>query len=123
MKEAAKKRPQDPDPTPGSGDIVWLDFNPSSGHEQRGGRPALVVTPASYNRASGLCFVLPITSHGKGYPFEVPLPPDLETSGFVLADQGRTVDWKARNASLTEKVPPDTLHKIRHLLKILFVLE
>jgi len=121
--ESAKEKPQGPEPVPDSGDIVWLDFTPASGHEQHGRRPALVVTPTTYNRASGLCFVLPVTSRGKGYPFEVALPPDLETSGFILADQGRTVDWKARNASLTEKVPPDTLQKVRHLLKVLFVLE
>ena len=129
--ESAKEKPQGSFPVPDSGDIIWLDFNPASGHEQHGSRPALVVTPTAYNRASGLCFVLPITSRGKGYPFEVALPSHLETSGFVpqgqrgfvLADQGRTVDWKARNASLTEKIPPDTLQKVRHLLKALFVLE
>ena len=129
--ESLNDKPHNPDPVPDSGDIVWLDFTPASGHEQHGRRPALVVTPTAYNRASGLCFVLPITSRGKDYPFEVALPLDLETSGFVpqgqrgfvLADQGRTVDWKTRNASLTEKVPPDTLQKVRHLLKVLFVLE
>ncbi len=121
--KSVKDKPHNLDPVPDSGDIVWLDFTPASGHEQHGRRPALVVTPTAYNRASGLCFVLPVTSRGKGYPFEVALPSHLETSGFVLADQGRTVDWKARNASLTEKISPDTLHKVRHLLKVLFVLE
>ncbi|MDO9509490.1 MAG: endoribonuclease MazF [Thermovirgaceae bacterium] len=123
MTESAKEKPQGPVPVPDSGDIVWLDLNPASGHEQHGRRPALVVTPTAYNRASGLCFVLPITSREKGYPFEVSLPSHLETRGFVLADQGRTVDWSARNSSLTEKVPPDTLQKVRHLLKVLLVLE
>lgn len=129
--ESAKEKPHNPVPVPDSGDIVWLDFTPASGHEQNGRRPALVITPTAYNRASGLCFVLPVTSRGKGYPFEVELPPNLETSGFVpqgqrgfvLADQCKTVDWKTRNVSLTEKVPSDTLHKVRHLLKVLFVLE
>lgn len=107
---------------PDSGDIVWLDFSPSSGHEQRGRRPGLVITPLSYNQASGLCFVLPITSREKGYPFEVVLPPELETRGVILTDQGRTIDWVARKASVEEKVSIDTLQRVKQFLKVLFQL-
>ena len=59
---------------PAAGDLIWLSLNPQAGHEQAGRRPALVLSPASYNRAAGLALVCPITSRVKGYPFEVALP-------------------------------------------------
>ena len=57
---------------PDTGEIIWMDFDPQAGREQRKRRPALVLTDSKYNRASGLCVVCPITSARKGYPFEVP---------------------------------------------------
>jgi len=108
---------------PDSGDIVWLNFSPVSGHEQRGKRPALVITPLVYNRASGLCFVLPVTSREKGYPFEVSLPEGTKITGVVLVDQGRTVDWKARKAEKIESVPLETMKRVKVLLKTLFGIE
>lgn len=72
---------------PSRGDVVWLSFSPQAGHEQAGRRPALVVSPASYNRKVGLALLCPITSQVKGYPFEVSLPAGLEVSGVVLSDQ------------------------------------
>ncbi|NET54076.1 MAG: mRNA-degrading endonuclease, partial [Merismopedia sp. SIO2A8] len=73
--------------TPGRGDIVYLDFDPTKGHEQRGLRPALVVSPRSYNAKSSLALFMPITRQQKGYPFEVLLPSSLQIQGVVLADQ------------------------------------
>jgi mRNA interferase MazF len=83
---------------PARGDLVWLEFNPQAGHEQAGRRPALVISPLSYNRKVGLALCCPITSHVKGYPFEVVLPEGLRVSGAVLSDQVRSVDWRARHA-------------------------
>jgi len=108
---------------PDSGDIVWLNFNPVSGHEQKGKRPALVITPLAYNRASGLCFVLPVTSKEKGYPFEVSLPEGTKITGVVLVDQGRTVDWKARKAEKIDSVPVETMKRVKVLLKTLLGIE
>src|SRR6056297_1888295 len=108
---------------PDSGDIVWLNFNPVSGHEQKGKRPALVITPLAYNRASGLCFVLPVTSKEKGYPFEVSLPEGTKITGVVLVDQGRTVDWKARKAEKIDSVPVETVKRVKVLLKTLLGIE
>ena len=108
---------------PDSGDIVWLNFNPVSGHEQKGKRPALVITPLAYNRASGLCFVLPVTSKEKGYPFEVSLPEGTKITGVVLVDQGRTVDWKARKAEKIESLPVETVKRVKVLLKTLLGIE
>jgi mRNA interferase MazF len=90
---------------PDRGDIVKLSFDPRSGHEQAGWRPALVISPVAYNRASSLALFCPITSRAKGYPFEVPLPPGLVVSGVVLADQVRSLDWKARSATRAGRAP------------------
>jgi mRNA interferase MazF len=90
---------------PDRGDIVRMSFDPQSGHEQARWRPALVISPAVYNRASSLALFCPITSRVKGYPFEVPLPPGLAVSGVVLADQVRSLDWKARSATLAGRAP------------------
>ena len=74
---------------PERGDLVKMSFDPQSGHEQAGWRPALVISPAPYNRASSLALVCPVTSRVRGYPFEVALPQGLDVGGVVLADQVR----------------------------------
>ena len=81
---------------PAAGDIVWLRFTPQAGHEQAGHRPALVVSPATYNGKTGLMLCCPMTSHIKGYPFEVAL--DAKPVSVVLADQVKSLDWRAREA-------------------------
>lgn len=90
---------------PDRGDAVWLAFDPQAGHEQSGRRPALVLSPALYNEKSGLAILCPITSRRKGYPFEVDLPADSAVQGVVLADQVKSLDWRARGASLIERLP------------------
>lgn len=85
---------------PNRGDLVWLDFVPQAGHEQSGRRPALVLSPSIYNRKTGLALFCPVTTQQKGYPFEVPLGADSPVAGVVLADQIKSLDWRARNASL-----------------------
>ncbi len=81
---------------PRAGDIVWLQFNPQAGHEQSGHRPALVLSPADYNRKTGLMLCCPITSQVKGYPFEVSIAGDR--ASVALADQVKSLDWVARKA-------------------------
>lgn len=83
---------------PERGDVVWLQFNPQAGSEQAGRRPALVVSPRSYNKRVGIALVCPITSKIKGYPFEVELPQEIETEGAILCDQIKSLDWRIRNA-------------------------
>ncbi|OGL44051.1 MAG: mRNA-degrading endonuclease, partial [Candidatus Schekmanbacteria bacterium RBG_13_48_7] len=83
---------------PDRGDVVWLTFNPHAGHEQSGRRPALVLSPASYNSKTGLAIINPITNQIKGYPFEVAIPEGFAVSGVVLSDQVKSLDWCARNA-------------------------
>jgi mRNA interferase MazF len=94
---------------PDRGDIVWLQFNPQTGHEQAGSRPALVISPREYNRRVGLGLFCPVTSRVKGYPFEVVLPPGLEAQGAVLSDQIKSLDWRARRAKLLCRVPAEVL--------------
>src|SRR5438132_4378211 len=81
---------------PERGDAVWVTLDPQAGHEQAGRRPALVLSPASYNGRVGLALFLPITSRAKGYPFEVPLLDGAPVTGVVLADQVKSPDWPGR---------------------------
>jgi mRNA interferase MazF len=90
---------------PARGDAVWLLFNPQAGHEQAGRRPALIASPAEYNRKVGLALLWPITSQAKGYPFEVALPSNLKVAGVVLADQLKSLDWRVRRATFIARVP------------------
>jgi mRNA interferase MazF len=87
---------------PERGDIVYLNFDPTKGHEQRGHRPAFIISPRIYNQKSLLALFMPITSHAKGYPFEVALPVGLKTQGVILSDQVKSLDWKARSVSYIE---------------------
>ena len=106
---------------PERGDIVWLQFDPQAGHGQAGKRPALVISPSSYNGRVGLALLCPITSQEKGYPFEVVLPAGLKVGGVVLADQIKSLDWQIRRAERVESVPRDVLEdavaKIRVLIE------
>lgn len=92
---------------PDCGDVIWLNFDPQAGHEQAGYRPALVLSPKAYNGKTGLCLAVPITNQDKGYPFELALPAACQTTGVALCDQVRSLDWKARNTVLKEKVGQD----------------
>jgi len=105
---------------PDRGDIVWLQFNPQAGHEQAGHRPALVLSPASYNRRSGLMLCCPMTSQMKGYPFEVLIASDADRDSMVLADQVKSLDWRVRKAvkkgTASIEVIAETLSKLQTLL-------
>src|SRR5512135_1866359 len=105
---------------PERGDIVWLNFTPQAGHEQAGRRPALVLSPAKYNRAAGLLLCCPLTTQIKGYPFEVQLQGPGGIPGVVLADQIERVDWQARRAQqagrAANEAVADVLAKVHALL-------
>lgn len=96
---------------PSRGDLIWLQFNPQAGHEQAGRRPALVISPSSYNRRVGLAVCCPVTSQIKGYPFEVLLPEGLGVEGAILSDQMKSLDWRVRKASRIGSVPSDVLQE------------
>jgi mRNA interferase MazF len=97
---------------PERGDLVWLSFDPQAGQEQAGRRPALIVSPASYNGRTRLALACPITSQVKAYPFEVALPPGLPITGVVLADHLRSLDWQVRRAALIGAAPVGLLNEV-----------
>ena len=104
---------------PDAGDVVWLTFDPPAGHEQRGRRPALILSPRAYNAKARLAVACPITSHTKGYPFEVPLPEDAKVTGAVLSDHVKSLDWSARHVEFAEAAPPDVVADVREKLRAL----
>ena len=101
---------------PRRGDVVWLSFDPQAGHEQAGRRPAFVLSPESYNRKTGLFLACPVTSKMKGYPFEVVLPDGLGVNGVILADQIKSLDWKARRAEFASATNDNVLNDVVSLV-------
>jgi mRNA interferase MazF len=101
---------------PDSGDVVWLTFDPQTGHEQRGRRPALVLSPRSYNDKASLALLCPITTRAKGYPFEVAIQTPAVT-GVVLADHLKSLDWTQRQARLIVRAPDDVLTDVRERIR------
>lgn len=110
-----KKRAYVPD----RGDVVWITMNPQAGHEQRGRRPALVLSPAAYNEKVGLALLCPITSQVKGYPFEVALTDGLPVTGVVLSDQVKCLDWQARECVQVCSVPEEIVQQVLRRLNAL----
>ncbi|XGV97138.1 MAG: endoribonuclease MazF [Leptolyngbya sp. BL-A-14] len=98
---------------PDRGDIVYLDFDPTKGREQKGHRPAFVLSPRAYSQKSSLTLLMPITKQQKGYPFEVLLPNGLQVQGVILVDQIRCLDWKARSVRFVESVPEDVIEEVQ----------
>jgi mRNA interferase MazF len=104
---------------PEAGDIAWFEFDPVEGTEQAGRRPALVLTSLGYHQRSGRAVVCPISSRGRTWAFNVPLPPETKTRGFVLTDQVRTVERNKRMFSVIERVPDFVLNDVRGRLAAL----
>ena len=96
---------------PKRGDVVWLDFDPTKGHEQKGRRPSIVLSPIEYNKKSELALFCPITSVSKKYPFEVKVK-EKEMKGIILVDQIKSFDWSKRNVTFICKVNQETLEEI-----------
>jgi mRNA interferase MazF len=103
---------------PDKGDIVWLEFDPQLGHEQKGKRPALVLSPLVYNEKVGLALFCPITSHSKNYPFEVKIS-GKNICGVVLSDQIKSFDWKSRKAKFAAKAKDIKVSEVIEKIKTL----
>ena len=105
---------------PDAGDIVWLHFDPQAGHEQAGHRPALVLTAMRYNKLRGMMVCCPMTARIKGYSFAVVV--SEQPPSAVIADQLKSLDWKARRAikkgAVSQAVLADVQAKIRALLSL-----
>ena len=105
------------DYVPEPGDVVWLHFDPQAGHEQAGHRPALVLSPSRYNALRGMMICCPMTSKIKGYVFEVVV--SREPPSAVLADQVKSLDWRARGAVRKGKVSSEILGEVQARIKSL----
>ena len=106
---------------PSQGDFVILTFDPQAGHEQAGHRPALVISPASYNGKTGLMICCPMSTRIKGYPFEVVTEVD-GVANAVLSDQVKSLDWKVRKAKMKATVSAEVMMHVRAKIKALLLI-
>jgi mRNA interferase MazF len=97
---------------PDRGDIAWLSFSPHKGREQGFRRPAIILSPIAYNQKTSLAVLCPITNQIKGYAFEVPLAEGMQTTGVVIADHIKNLDWRAREAVFIEKAPIELIDEV-----------
>jgi mRNA interferase MazF len=98
---------------PDRGHLVWINFNPAVGREQQGRRPAVILSPQTYNKPSELVLLVPVTSKRKGYPFEQPLPDGLGVAGVALCDQIKSMDWRTRDIQFIQELPIAVMLQIR----------
>lgn len=105
---------------PDRGDIVWLNFTPQAGHEQKGKRPAIILSPKEYNKKTGLAVCCPITSNIKGYPFEV-IVNGKKIDGAVLSDHLKNLDWKAMDIKYIEKARTEVLNEVIEKISVLII--
>lgn len=101
---------------PSKGDLIALSFNPQSGHEQKGRRPALVVSNTLFNQKAGLAIVCPITRTDRKYPFHVKISEASALNGFVMVDQVKSVDYNSRKAKFIEKASTELLNEVLAIL-------
>lgn len=106
--------------TPDRGDIVWLNFTPQAGHEQKGKRPAIILSPKEYNKKTGMAVCCPISSNVKGYPFEV-IVNGKKIDGAVLSDHLKILDWKARDIKFIEKAHTEVLNEVVEKISVLII--
>ncbi len=104
---------------PDRGDVVWITLATQVGHEQA--RPAVVLSPAAYNRKVGLALMCPITSRIKGHPFEVTIPAGLPVAGVVLSDHVKSLDWRVRRAERICALPRPAVTEVLQKLGALLV--
>ena len=101
---------------PKKGDFVVLDFDPQSGQEQKGRRPALVVSNEAFNKGTGMAMVCPLTNTDRGYPFHVPVAGGTKLSGFVMVDQLKSLDIHARQTKFISQAPKALVGKVQAIL-------
>ncbi|MEW6541900.1 MAG: type II toxin-antitoxin system PemK/MazF family toxin [Bacillota bacterium] len=101
---------------PEQGDILLLEFDPQAGHEQKGRRPAFVVSNNTFNHFTKIAIVCPITNTNRGFPLHVPLDERTKTTGVIMCEQVKSLDISARNASFIEKAPADILDEVVDIL-------
>lgn len=103
---------------PEKGDFITLSFDPQSGHEQKGRRPALVISNFLFNRATGLAIVCPITNTNRNIPFHLPIPNSSSLTGFIMVEQVKSADFNARKAKFVEKAPSELVDDVIALVGV-----
>lgn len=101
---------------PRKGDFLTLSFDPQTGHEQKGRRPALVISNDLFNQHTGLAIVCPVTNTDRGYPFHLRVPDGSSLTGFVMVEQVKSVDYAMRRASFVERAPADFVEDVLALV-------
>jgi len=101
---------------PQKGDFLALTFDPQSGHEQRGRRPALVVSNTLFNRHTGLAIVCPLSNTDRNFPFHVAVVNDPNVTGFVMVEQVKSIDFRAREAKRIGRASDDVLEEVLSIL-------
>lgn len=102
--------------TPERGDFIIATFDPQSGHEQKGRRPALVISNRLFNQATGMTIVCPITNTNRGIPFHVKVSAESSLTGFIMVEQVKSIDYKSRQVKFLEKASDDVLNEVLSLL-------
>jgi mRNA interferase MazF len=103
---------------PRKGDLITITFDPQSGHEQKGRRPALVISNYLFNKHTGLAIVCPITNTNRQVPFHLPIPPTSSLTGFVMVEQVKSVDYAARSARFIERAPNQLLEDALSVVEV-----
>lgn len=101
---------------PRQGDLIGITFDPQSGHEQKGRRPAYVVSKDLFNRSTGLAIVCPVTNTNSGFPFHVPIPEDSKLTGFIMVEQVKSIDYRSRGSKRIERGNDRLLAKVLSIL-------
>ena len=101
---------------PQKGDLVIVTFDPQAGHEQKGRRPALVVSNTLFNKHTGLAIVCPITRTKRNYPFHVPVSAHSSLKGFVMVEQVKSIDYTKRKVKFVEQAPQEVLDEVLAIL-------
>lgn len=105
---------------PAKGDIIKLSFDPQSGHEQKGWRPGLVLSNFTFNNATGIALICPITNTKRNFPFHVLLPKELDITGVVMVEQVKSLDYSIRNAKYVTQMPHDFMDEVMAIHAAIF---
>jgi len=103
---------------PKKGDFITLSFDPQSGHEQKGRRPALVVSNFLFNQATGLAIVCPITNTDRKIPFHLAVPASSSLTGFIMVEQVKSIDFNTRKAKFVEKAPTELINDVLAVIDV-----
>jgi mRNA interferase MazF len=101
---------------PQKGDFITLSFDPQAGHEQKGRRPALVVSNDLFNKHTGLAIVCPITNTDRKFPFHLAVPSDSSLTGFVMVEQVKSIDYAVRRAKFVERAPTELVADVLDMI-------